>query len=89
MKTQFVDTNPKIEEIQISLLRKASSSKKLSLVRSLSKTVILLSRRAIARANPQLDEEQIRFLFIELQYGKNLADRFKKDWEAKKHAVKS
>lgn len=44
-------------------------------VRSLSESTILLSRRAIRRANPGLDEQSLNKKFISLQYGENLADR--------------
>ncbi len=56
MKTQSIDTHPEIEKVQISLIRKASIAKRLSTIQSLSQSVILLSRRAIKRANPGFTE---------------------------------
>ena len=51
------DTDTKVEEIQIFLIRKSSVSDRISRLRSLSQTVIQLSRRAIKRANPGLSEK--------------------------------
>lgn len=79
MNTQFknllIDTNPAAEKIQIELLRKASAAKKFSLVRSLSRTVIQLSRRAILRANPNLNEIERNIIFVRNHYGKELAQK--------------
>lgn len=44
-----------------------------------------LSRRAIARANKNLSEEQIDLLFVEYHYGKDLASRLKKYLEKRNH----
>ena len=56
MITQSIDTNPKAEKYLISLIRKASPASKLSQVRSLFQTMMQLSRRAIERANENMDE---------------------------------
>jgi len=78
MRTQSIDTHPDAEKVLVSLFRKASTSKKFSLVRSLTQTTIQLSKRAIARANKNLNEEQINLIFISLHYGNDLAERVKK-----------
>lgn len=75
MKTQSKDTHARIEEIQISLLKKQSVAQKFAHVCSLSETTIQLSKRAIARKNSNFDDKQINLLFISLQYGKDLANR--------------
>ena len=74
MKTQSSDTHPDAEKVLISLMRKASPARKFSLVCSLSQTVMQLSRRAIARANPNMDERVIDILFVSLHYGEDLAE---------------
>jgi hypothetical protein len=79
MKTQSIDTHPKIEHIQISLLKKQSIAEKFTQVCSLSQTTIQLSKRAIARANQNLDDKQINLLFITYQYGKDIAVRVDED----------
>ena len=78
MKTQSPDTNEKMEALQISLIRGASIAQRISLVRSLSKSTMLLSRRAIRRANPDLDKRELDLKFVEYHYGKELADRLRK-----------
>jgi hypothetical protein len=75
MITQSLDTTPQAEKVQIELIRKSSVSMRISRVRSLSQTVIFLSRRAIRRANPSLSEREVDIAFVELHYGKDLAER--------------
>lgn len=78
MKPQSLDTHPEIEKLQISILKKESIANKFSRVRSLSKTTMQLSKRAIARTNKNLNEEQINILFINYHYGEDLASRVEK-----------
>lgn len=73
MQTQTIDTNPEIEKVQIALFRQATTVERLKRVWSLSETVIKLSRRAIARANPDLSQSELDLIFIETHYGKNTA----------------
>jgi hypothetical protein len=75
MRTQSLDTNAETEKILISLLRKESRAEKFSRIRSLSEMAINLSKRAIKRANKNLNEEQINLLFIEYNYSKDLAEK--------------
>jgi hypothetical protein len=74
MITQSPDTHPDVEKLQISLLKKLSAAQKISKVRSLSQSTILLSRRAIMRANPDLDKKELTLKFIACHYGEKLAD---------------
>ena len=69
-----VDTHPDAEQVQISLLRQASAAERIARACSLSETVIQLSRRAIRRANPKLNEQELNLLFVEYCYGKELSD---------------
>lgn len=85
MKTQAIDTNPKTEAVLISLLQKATPAQKMSQVRSLTQTVIHLSKRAIARANKDIDAQEVDLRFVELHYGKELADRVRAYLEKVKH----
>jgi hypothetical protein len=78
MKTQSIDTYPETEKVLISLIRKESISKKLSQILSLSQTTIQLSKRAITRANKNLNVDQINLLFINYHYGKDIAEQVKK-----------
>jgi len=78
MKTQSIDTELQVEQVQISLLRKQSIAKKYSVVSSLSQITIQLTKRAIKRANPHMDDCQVNLLFITYLYGEDLANRVEK-----------
>ena len=78
MLTQSLDTNPKMEAIQIALIRKSSIARRISRLRSLSQTVIQLSQRAIMRANPELSEQELEYKFVTYHYGNELADRLRR-----------
>jgi hypothetical protein len=86
MKTQSPDTHPKTEKVLISLIQKASPAQKIHQVRSLSQTVMLLSKRAIARANPDLSQRELDLLFVSYHYGEDLADRLRKYLEERSAA---
>ena len=73
----FSDTHPHAEKVQIDLLRKASTGERFALMCSLTATAISLSRRAIARANPDLSPQEVDLKFVELHYGKELAGRLR------------
>jgi hypothetical protein len=77
MRPQSIDTNLEVEKFQISLIRQANIAKRATRMRSLSETVIKLSRRAIARANPGLSELELNLLFISTHYNENLANRLR------------
>jgi len=81
MRTQSMDTSPEAERVQIELIRKASPAKLFGLVRSLSRTMIQASRDTIRRLHPDASEEELALIFLELYYGKELADRVRADLE--------
>lgn len=83
MITQSVDTHPKAEEIQVSLLRQATVAKRLAVMRSLSRTTIQLSRRAIRRANPSYSQLEVKLVFVACHYGEELARRLRQYLEEK------
>ncbi len=76
MITQSADTHPEVEKVLISLLRNLSIMQRMSRVRSLSERTVLLSRRAIRRANPDLSDREQIIKTIAYHYGEKLADRF-------------
>lgn len=78
MKTQSKDTSVKAEEFLIGLLRSVSVSKKISKVQSLTSAIMKLSKRAIKRVNPELDEKELNILFVRYNYGNKLAEKFQK-----------
>ena len=83
MSTLSRDTPPDAEKIQIELIRKADFSKRMSLLRSMTRTSILHSFRAIKRVNPELSDKECDLLFVEYHYGKELAEKLKKYLENK------
>ncbi len=85
MRTQSADTNAKTEAVLISMLRQAKPCQKFGQVRSLSQTMLSLSRRAISRKNGHLSDAELRVLFIRYQYGDELADRFEEYLKTRGH----
>ena len=77
MQTPLDDTHPKIREMQISLIRKAGIARRIMDMRSLSKTVVNLSRRAVSRRHPECSQQEIDLIFVRLHYGDDLAGRLR------------
>ena len=75
MTTQSIDTNPEVERILISLIRTLSMEEKLNRTLNFSSSIINLSKRAIARANPELSKEERNILFVKYHYGNALAEK--------------
>lgn len=77
MTTQSGDTNPEVEKVLILLLRNLSTEEKLNRTLQFSTSIINLSKRAIARANPNLSEAERDILFVRFHYGDELADKLR------------
>ena len=77
MIAQSRDTNPEVEKVLISLLQKLSIEEKLNRTLNFSSSIINLSKRAIARANPELSEDERNLLFVEYHYGVELANKLR------------
>ena len=77
MIAQSTDTNPEVERVLISLIRKLSTEEKLNRTLQFSSSIINLSKKAIHRANPDLSEEERNILFVKYHYGDELADKLK------------
>jgi len=69
------DTSPEAEAIQIVLLRKAPTWKRLRAAAEMSETVMLLSRLGVARRNPGASAAELRRLTAEALLGPALAVR--------------
>ncbi len=74
MRTQSEDTSPEMERVQIELIRKATPAKLFGLVRSMSQTMIEASIRNIRKLHPDASQEEITLIFVELYYGKKVAN---------------
>ncbi len=84
MLPRLDDTHPEIKEIQISLIRKAVVAERTMRMRSLSGTVVNLSRRAIARTHPGYSPQEVDLMFVSLHYGNDIADRLERYLDRKR-----
>jgi len=75
---RYSDTGAEAEKVQVELIRQASVAKRISRLRSLSQTVVQLSRRAIMRANPGITEQGLNVMFVANHYGNELAGCLRK-----------
>jgi len=69
------DTSVAAARVQIDLLRKAGPERRAAMTRSLSRTVIDLSRRALRERMPDATEREILLRWIALEYGNDLSTR--------------
>jgi len=84
MRTQSEDTSPDMERVQIELIRKATPAKLFGLVRSMSETMIQASIRNIRKLYPDASQEEITFIFVELYYGKKVANLVRSEIERRR-----
>jgi hypothetical protein len=75
MSSLFPDTNPKIEAIQIEVIRRMPAWKKISMVDSLNETVRTLAVSGIKQRHPEATSEQVRRMLMELMLGAELAQK--------------
>ena len=69
------DTSPSADSIQIDLLRKTPTWKRLRVAAEMSETVMLLSRIGVARRNPGASRAELQRLAAEVILGPELALR--------------
>jgi hypothetical protein len=77
MQPPLDDTHPEIQERQVALIRNAGLVERAQRMRSLSRTAVYLSRRAILRAHPDYSQQEANLLFVRLHYGDDVADRLR------------
>jgi hypothetical protein len=68
------DTHPEARKLQTQLLRQSSPQRRGTLMCDMTETALALSWRALARAHPELGESDLKLLFVQLHYGRKLAD---------------
>ncbi len=73
MTALYADTHPKMEALQIELIRRMPSWKKISIVDGLNETVKTLAISGIKQRHPNATPEQIRRQLAELTLGGELA----------------
>jgi hypothetical protein len=72
------DTSPDADRVQTGLLRKAGAAGRFKRMRSLSRSVMALSRRAIARSRPAESNREHALAFVALHYGTDLAGKVRR-----------
>jgi hypothetical protein len=75
MSTLSADTDPRIEKIQIEIIRRMPPWKKLTLVDDLNETVKALAISGLKQRHPNASPEQIRRMLAELMLGAELAGK--------------
>jgi hypothetical protein len=73
MSTLSPDTHPKMEALQIELIRRMPAWKKLSIVDGLNETVKTLAISGIKQRHPTATPEQIQRMLAEIMLGAELA----------------
>ena len=69
----LTDTSPEVQQIRMELARSKSPAEKIAQVREMTNLVVTLSRRAIARTNPEMTPRKSRCARVEIHYGPKLA----------------
>jgi len=72
------DTTADAIEVQLACLRRLSPQERLQKTLNMSRRVRDMAMNAIRRRHPDLGDAQVRWMFIELTYGKSLADDFRR-----------
>lgn len=75
MTALYSDTHPKMEALQIQLIRRMPAWKKLAVVDGLNETVKALAVSGIRQRHPTATPEQIHRMLADLILGKELARR--------------
>ena len=75
MGAQYSDTSPKVEELQVELIRRMPAWRKLALLDDLNETVRAFAISGIKQRHPEATPERIRRLLAELMLGPELASR--------------
>ena len=73
MSSLYSDTDPRIEQLQIELIRRMPSWKKMGIVDGLNETVKTLAIAGIKQRNPNATPEQVHRMLAELMLGETLA----------------
>lgn len=74
MKTQSIDTHPKIEQMQIEMLRSLTPQEKMRRMNEWSKATYELAWRGLEQANPGASDLELGMIFVAVHYGQPLAD---------------
>jgi len=74
MKPLSRDTTPEAHEMHVTLLREAGPERRFGLLRSLTCSVVQMSRSAVQRAYPRLQEREAHLQWVAHVYGRDWAE---------------
>lgn len=69
-----VAEDPRATAVQLELLRASGTAGRAARARALTRSVVTLARRAIRERMPDASDDELGVRFVELHYGKALAD---------------
>jgi len=75
MSVLSADTHPKMEQLQIELIRRMPSWKKISIVDGLNETVKTLADSGVKQRHPNATQKQIHRMLADLMLGAELAQK--------------
>ena len=75
MSVLYSDTHPKIERMQIELIRRMPAWKKIAVVDGLNETVKTMAMSGIKQRHPNATPQQIRRMLADLMLGAELAQK--------------
>jgi hypothetical protein len=75
MSALYSDTDPKVEQIQIEIIRRMPAWKKFALLDDLNETVRAFAISGIQQRHPEATPEKIRRMLAELMLGEELANK--------------
>jgi hypothetical protein len=73
MTALYPDTHPKMEALQIEIIRRMPTWKKIAIVDDLNETVKTLAMSGIKLRHPNATPEQARRMLVEMMLGEELA----------------
>lgn len=77
------DTSPEALEVQLACLRRMSPQERIRRTCAMSRRIRKMAFDAIRHRHPELGEEEVQLLFVEVAYGKTLADDLKR-WKVER-----
>jgi hypothetical protein len=75
MSALYADTDPKVEQLQIELIRRMPTWKKFALLDDLNETVRAFAISGIKQRHPEATPERIQRMLADLMLGSELASK--------------
>ena len=78
------DTSPEAEAVRQQILSRMSISEKFALTESLTSMVVRLCKQGIRERHPEYDEQDVSIHYVEMNYGKELAEGYRRRLKGEK-----